>query len=117
MSTDRALSTAHPAGEQLEVEHGKARLVVADTFAGPVHVTWEDGESMAVTPLGQLPFFIEFLKQGGLFESWVAGCPLSLTSPNAPAKRDILGTVLLSVLSGPSTSSGLALRPYHGTAL
>jgi Transposase DDE domain group 1 len=75
-------------------------LVVADTFAGPVHVTWEGGESMAVTPLGQLPFFIEFLKQGGLFEGWVADCPLALTSPNAPAKRDILGTILLSVLSG-----------------
>jgi hypothetical protein len=100
MSTDRALSAAHPTGEQLEVDHGKARPVVADTFAGPVHVTWEGGASMAVTPLGQLPFFIEFLKQGGLFEGWVADCPLSLTSPNAPAKRDILGTVLLSVLAG-----------------
>ena len=30
----------------------------------------------------------------------VAGCPLRLTSPNAPAKRDVLGTVLLSVLAG-----------------
>jgi hypothetical protein len=100
MSTDRALSAAHPTGEQLEVDHGKARPVVADTFAGPVHVTWEGGASMAVTPLGQLPFFIAFLKQGGLFEGWVADCPLSLTSPDAPAKRDILGTVLLSVLSG-----------------
>jgi len=38
--------------------------------------------------------------QGGLFDGWVAGCPLSLTSPNAPSKRDILGTVMLSVLAG-----------------
>ena len=53
-----------------------------------------------MTPLGQLPFFIEYLKQGGLFDGWVAGCPLSLTSPNAPSKRDILGTVMLSVLAG-----------------
>jgi hypothetical protein len=30
----------------------------------------------------------------------VAGCPLHLTNPNAPAKRDVLGTVLLSVLAG-----------------
>jgi hypothetical protein len=29
-----------------------------------------------VTPLGQLPFFIEYLKQGGLFDGWVADCPL-----------------------------------------
>jgi hypothetical protein len=49
--------------------------------------------------MGQLAFFIEYLKQGGLFDGWVAGCPLQLTSPNAPAKRDMLGTVLLSVLA------------------
>ncbi len=50
--------------------------------------------------MGQLAFFIEYLKQGGLFDGWVAGCPLYLTSPNAPAKRDVLGTVLLSALAG-----------------
>ena len=100
MSMDRALIAAHPAGEQPLVETGPERPVTADTFAGRVHVEWETGEGAAVTPLGQLPFFIEFLKQGGLFDGWVAGCPLSLTSPNAPAKRDILGTVLLSVLAG-----------------
>src|SRR5216683_3195797 len=53
-----------------------------------------------MTPLGQLRFFIEYLKQGGLFDGWVSGCPLYLTSPNAPSKRDILGTVMLSVLAG-----------------
>jgi hypothetical protein len=47
-----------------------------------------------------LPFFIEYLKQGGLFDGWVADCPLSFTSPNAPRKRDVLGTLILSVLAG-----------------
>jgi len=61
-------------------------------------VEWDN--SAAVTPLGQLPFFIEYLKQGGLFDGWVADCPLHYTSPNAPNKRDVLGTVLLSVLAG-----------------
>jgi len=42
----------------------------------------------------------EYLKQAGLFDGFVAGCPLHLTSPNAPAKRDVLGTVMLSVLAG-----------------
>ena len=74
--------------------------MIADTFAGRVHVEWEKGEGASMTPLGQLPFFIEYLKQGGLFDGWVVGCPLSLTSPNAPSKRDILGTVMLSVLAG-----------------
>jgi len=100
MSTDRAVAARHPAGEQPSVECGKERSVIADTFAGRVHVEWETGEGAAMPPLGQLPFFIEYLKQGGLFDGWVAGCPLSLTSPNAPSKRDILGTVMLSVLAG-----------------
>src|SRR3954468_13865593 len=96
MSTDRAVAVRHPAGEQPSVEYGKERSVIADTFAGRVHMEWEAGERAAVTPLGQLPFFIEYLKQGGLFDGWVAGCPLQ----NAPSKRDILGTVMLSVLAG-----------------
>ena len=86
---------AHPAGEQPEVEPWSA---IADTFAGRVHVEWD--ATAPVTPFGQLPFFIDYLKQAGLFDAWVADCPLWLTSPNAPRKRDLLGTVLLSVLAG-----------------
>ena len=63
-----------------------------------MHVEWDP--TAAATPLGQLPFFIEFLKLGGLFDPWVADCPLTLRSPNAAAKRDILGTLLLAVLAG-----------------
>jgi hypothetical protein len=70
---------------------------VADTFAGRIHVE-RDG-SAPVTPLGQLPI-IEYLKQGSPFDGWVARCPMHFTSPNAPSKRDVLGTVLLSVLAG-----------------
>ena len=36
-----------------------------DGFSGRVHVEW-DAEA-AVTPLGQLAFFVAFVKQGGLF--------------------------------------------------
>jgi hypothetical protein len=95
MSTSSGDLIVHPRGEQPSVE---LQPMVADTFAGRVHVEWDD--TAPVTPLGQLPFFIDYLKQGGLFDAWVADCPLFLTSPNAPAKRDLLGTVLLSVLAG-----------------
>lgn len=71
---------------------------VLDTHGGRVYVEWDPQAS--VTPIGQLPFFIEFLKQGDLFDRWERTCPLQLTSPNAPTKRDILGTILLSILSG-----------------
>jgi hypothetical protein len=85
----------HPAGEQAAVEE---RVAVADTFGGRVRVEWD--ATTPVTPLGQLPFFIDYLKQGGLFDAWVADCPLVLRSPNAPRKRDLLGTLLLSTLAG-----------------
>src|SRR4051794_30967755 len=95
MTKDLAVALAHPGGEQPPVEEWSA---IADTFGGRVHVEWDAAEP--VTPLGQLAFFIEYLKQGGLFDGWVADCPLSFTSPNAPRKRDVLGTLLLSVLAG-----------------
>ncbi len=81
-----------------KVEVPAKEAVIADTFAGRVHVEWD--EAAAVTPLGQLPFFVEFLKQTGLFDAWVADSPLRFTSPNAPGKRDVLGTALLGVLAG-----------------
>jgi hypothetical protein len=48
----------------------------------------------------QLPFFVDYLKAAGLFDALVADCPLTYTSPNAPPKRDVLGTIMLSVLVG-----------------
>src|SRR3954469_793643 len=35
-----------------------------------------------------------------MFDNWVAACPLHYTSPNAPKKRDVLGTMVLSILAG-----------------
>ena len=72
--------------------------VVVDSFAGSVRVEFD--HEAAFTPLGQLPFFIDFLKTAGLFEAFVADCPLRYTSPNAPKKRDVLGTAMLSMLAG-----------------
>jgi hypothetical protein len=95
MQIETSLVPAHPAGEQPSVESCSA---TADTFAGRVHV--ERASAAPVTPFGQLPFFIDHLKQAGLFDAWVADCTLSFTSPNAPKKRDLLGTVMLSVLAG-----------------
>src|ERR1700756_3217394 len=59
MGTDLSERVAHPLGEQPEVEEWST---VADTFAGRVHIEWDT--AAPVTPLGQLPFFIEYLKQG-----------------------------------------------------
>jgi hypothetical protein len=105
MGTETTSLAVHPEGEQPEIEAWSA---VADTYAGRVHVEWD--ATAPVTPFGQLPFFIEYLKQGGLFDGWVADCPLSLSSPNAPRKRDLLGTVLLSVLAGHRRYAHITVR-------
>lgn len=81
----------------LEVIPQPGRVAV-ETFAGRIHVEWDP--DAAVTPMGQLPFFIEFLKVSGLFDALVADCPLRYCSPNAPEVRDVLGTLLLSSLAG-----------------
>ena len=89
----------HPLGECEEVRSlVPFGSVAVDTFGGRVHVEWDS--QAAVTPLGQLPFFIEFLRVSGLFDPWVEESPLEWTSPNAPLKRDVLGTAVLSILSG-----------------
>jgi Transposase DDE domain group 1 len=86
-------------GEQPSVdEWAHPTTVKVDTYAGPVRVEWDT--QGAATALGHAAFFVEYLKTAGLFDAWVADCPLAYRSPNSPARRDVLGTVLLSVLSG-----------------
>jgi hypothetical protein len=69
-----------------------------NTPGGRYQVRWDDTGS--ATALGQLAFFAEFLDVCGLFDRWVANCPMSYTSPNAPDTQDVLGTWLLSILDG-----------------
>ena len=97
MSTEE--DRIHPEGV---LKTATSRAVTAslatDTFGGKVHVEWDP--TAAVTPIGQLPFFIQYLKLGGLFAPWVSSCPLRYQSNNAPKKINVLGSFLLSILSG-----------------
>ena len=68
------------------------------TPGGRFQVRWDENGSASA--LGQLAFFAEFLDVSGLFERWVASCPMSYTSGNAPEVVDVLGTWLLSILDG-----------------
>jgi len=94
MSDEKALVEIHPEGERLAagIELPEAATSV-DTFAGKIQVKWVP--EAAVSSLGQMPFFIEFLKTSGLFDAWVKQCPLLYSSPNASQKRDVLGTILV----------------------
>jgi hypothetical protein len=68
------------------------------TAGGQIKVRW-DANRQATTQ-GQMAFFIEFLVATGLFDQWVKDCPLNYKSPNGSTPRDILGTWMLSILSG-----------------
>ncbi len=99
MSDEKALVEIHPEGERAAAGIQPSETVTnVDTFAGKIQVKWVP--EAAVSSLGLMPFFIEFLKTSGRFDAWVEECPLQYRSPNAPRKRDVLGTILLSVLAG-----------------
>lgn len=96
-SLDKAWKT-HPLGESKEEPEGYPAPHRIETFGGPVEVEWEEQSSVSLH--GPLAYFIEFLKESGLWKNFVEGCPLRYHSPNAPRKEEILGTILFSVLSG-----------------
>jgi hypothetical protein len=99
MTDEKSLVKVHPEGErQTEKPQSSEDTLSLDTFAGKVQFRWVPDAD--VSSMGQMPFFIEFLKTSGRFDALVQDCPLHYTSANAPEKRDVLGTLLLSVLSG-----------------
>jgi hypothetical protein len=98
MADTDGLTEIHPEGESGKGFDLAGAVGSLDTFAGKVHVRW--APDAAVSSLGMVPYFIEFLKISGRFDGLVTDCPLTYTSANAPQKRDVLGTILLSVLAG-----------------
>jgi hypothetical protein len=50
---------AYPEGEQPPVEFACDQSVPIDTYSGRVHIDWDP--DAAVTPSGQMVFFIAFL--------------------------------------------------------
>ncbi len=84
--------------KRIRAEETMLSCAGVQTPGGKVQVRWE--ASSAATPMGQLAYFIEFLGMTNLWSRWQESCPLSYVSPNAPSKADILGTWMLSILSG-----------------
>jgi hypothetical protein len=106
MSNEQPPVPVHPAGEGPATPEGRPKVapaaapgpVAIDSFAGRITVEWD--RNAPLTPLGQAAFFIQFLKVAGVFDALVADCPLHRTSANAPDNRDVLGTIVLSILAG-----------------
>ena len=94
----KRLKKTHPKGESKKVTKKSYKCPIElDTYAGKLHVEWDSEAS--VTAIGQLAFFIQYLKTGGRLEPFVDDCPLDYISNNAPEKIDVLGSLILSILS------------------
>ena len=103
----------HLPGEQSRVvEDEPPRSRDVDSWAGMARVEWDI--EAATTSLGQLPFFIDFLKTSGLFDGFVSDCPLAYASPNAPKKRDLLGTAMLSMMAGHRRYAHISALRFDG---
>jgi Transposase DDE domain group 1 len=108
MDTNQDPTNLHPKGEPnlpanpIKTERVKPLLgpITCDTFKGIVHLEWDP--HAPVTPLGQLPFFIDFLKTSHLYDEWINDCPLKFkfNGPNSSGTNNILGTFFLAALSG-----------------
>ena len=106
-------SGAHPLGERSAgVPARLEESVPVDSFAGKVQVRWTAEE--AVTPLGQLPLFLDFLRQANLFDPFVREALLQYTSPIARRVWDVPGTQLLLVVSGASRYAHTNPLRYNG---
>ena len=118
MKRDTSSFWAYRPGERSLIVAERLEGVDLDCFFGPVRVEWDQEATM--TPLGQLPFFIHFLETAGLFDALVADWPLRNVSPNAPGKRDVLGTAMLSMLAGHrryAQTAAAAISPPDRSAL
>jgi hypothetical protein len=64
MAMEKEVAVVHPEGErELAGVGGANQISTVDTFGGLIHVKWD--ETAAVTPFGQLAFFVEFMKTAG----------------------------------------------------
>lgn len=77
-----------------QVDTGKLLLSGSERF----EVQWDSDAK--VTPMGSLVFFAQYLESGGLMDQLCEGAPLEYSSNNAPKERDVLGTLVLSILNG-----------------
>ena len=84
MTQNLSRPCVHRAGEQpLIAGEGSPLAVMVDSFAGAVRVEWD--QRAAFTPLGQLPFFIDFLKNGRSVRGVCRGLPAELPEPERAA--------------------------------
>ena len=69
-----------------------------ETLGGDYALKWDDETQMSVNAHAAL--LSQFAKAGGFFDRLVETCPMRLTSNNAPEVRDLIATVMVSMVNG-----------------
>ena len=90
--------SAHPEGELANTPLSSLQPWPVDTPGGRFYAEWD--EDTPTTRDGQLIFFFQFLKAGGRWEQLMEHCPLNYSGNRGSGAHNVIGTVLLSVLSG-----------------
>ena len=88
----------HPQGESVKLVPARSGSWPVDTPGGRFHAEWD--ETSPVTREGSLVFFFQFLEAGGRWAHFLKDCPLTYTGNRGSGAKNVMGTVLLSVLSG-----------------
>ena len=88
----------HPKGEGQQGNFGGGSSWPVDTPGGRFYAEWDT--EAPVTREGQLIFFFQFLQAGRRWQELLEKCPLSYTGNRGSGAAKVMGTVLLSVLSG-----------------
>jgi len=88
----------HPQGESVKPPAMASGSWPVDAPGGRFHAEWD--QSSPVTREGSLLFFFQFLEAGGRWEHFLKDCPLTYTGNRGSGAKNVMGTVLLSVLSG-----------------
>ena len=69
-----------------------------ETLGGDYALKWDDETLMGVNVHAAL--LSQFAKAGGFLDRLVETCPMRLTSNNAPEVRDLIATVMVSMING-----------------
>lgn len=86
------------------VDQEKMGKLLVNGSGDRYEVEWD--ADAKVTPMGSLVFFAQYLQTGGLMDRLCQGTPLAYSSNNAPKERDVLGTIVLSILNGQTRYGG-----------
>ncbi len=80
------------------LDQEKVKTLQVSNGSDRYEVEWD--MEAKVTPMGSLVFFAQYVEVGGLMDRLCQETPLAYSSNNAPKERDVLGTIVLSILNG-----------------